>query len=489
MNTQALFSLPAHSIRQRTVAVVSPKGGVGKTTITASLAYEAARLGFNVLVVDASGTGGVSSLMNRPATTHKHATPGGQESERSIADALHENLPAPAYPVDAWTPDPATPWHRGGPAIPGGQVLISPTPPGSSGRMSITDVLAQAGTTAETRLARALDTHAASVDLILIDTPGTDTPSVLSSIFHAAQHIIVPLHLHPQAVETLEQMTTKITTWTMTTGKDVHLLGALPTAVPIPLGDYPAEQDALRHMSDWISQNPSPQITLMTPGIPKNEVFSHAEHYHLPAVQLATTRPDTQGSDLPAALTTTALTMLAAIQKIMDTHPAGTPLFDVQALQEAVSQQAMPSSWREIITGADLGDTRTTGHTEVPTHHTQSATGARATAVQPTPTASHLAPPQETRKKKTVGPYRRARRREDLDTDIRMTVRLEDGFRSQIQHHMDQIEDRTGYMVNFSQFCRAALASYDYQLTRAYADPTDDKLVDLFSFLGPDYHP
>jgi len=254
-------------------------------------------------------------------------------------------------------------------------------------------------------------------------------------------------------------------------------------------GRHARQQDALRHMSDWISQNPSPQITLMTPGIPKNEVFSHAEHYHLPAVQLATTRPDTQGSDLPAALTTTALTMLAAIQKITDTHPAGTPLFDVQALQEAVSQQAMPSSWREIITGADLGDTRTTGHTEVPTHHTQSATGARATAVQPTPTASHLAPPQETRKKKTVGPYRRARRREDLDTDIRMTVRLEDGFRSQIQHHMDQIEDRTGYMVNFSQFCRAALASYDYRLTQAYADPTDDKLVDLFSFLGPDYHP
>lgn len=485
MNTAPLFPLPTHNIRQRTIAIVSPKGGVGKTTITASLAYEAARLGLTVLVVDASGSSGVSSLMNR------HATTNGQQPERSIADALHENLPAPAYPVDSWTPDPATPWHRGGPAIPGGQVLISPTPPVSSGRISITEVLAQAGTTAETRLAKALDTpgNAESIDLILIDTPGTDTPSVLSSIFHAAQHIIIPLHPHPKALETLEQMTTKITTWSITTGKDVHLLGALPTAIPTPLGEHPGEQDTLRHVTDWISHSPCPQSTLMAPGISRHEVFSHAEHYHLPAVQLAPTGPDTQGVDLPAALTKTTLTMLEGLHKSVETHCAGTPLCDVQDLYEAVLTQTMPNSWREIITGTGLGDDHTTGYTTTPTHHAPPATSARTTATQPVPVTEPRVPPQEAGKKKTVGPHRRARRREDLDTDIRMTVRLEDGFRSQIQHHRDQIEDRTGYMVNFSEFCRAALASYVYQLTEAYTDPAGDELADLFSFLGPDYRP
>jgi len=52
--------------RQARILIVAGKGGVGKTTVSASLAVMAARVGLNVLVVQLEGEGSVASALGHP---------------------------------------------------------------------------------------------------------------------------------------------------------------------------------------------------------------------------------------------------------------------------------------------------------------------------------------------------------------------------------------------------------------------------------------
>ena len=49
------------------MVIVAGKGGVGKTTVTATLAVAAARAGRNVLIVEVEGKSGLATAFNRPA--------------------------------------------------------------------------------------------------------------------------------------------------------------------------------------------------------------------------------------------------------------------------------------------------------------------------------------------------------------------------------------------------------------------------------------
>ncbi len=56
----------AHFCSTSRVVIVAGKGGVGKTTVTATLAVAAARAGRNVLIVDVEGKSGLATAFNRP---------------------------------------------------------------------------------------------------------------------------------------------------------------------------------------------------------------------------------------------------------------------------------------------------------------------------------------------------------------------------------------------------------------------------------------
>ena len=57
----------AHFCSTSRVVIVAGKGGVGKTTVTATLAVAAARAGTSVLVVEVEGKSGLASAFGRPA--------------------------------------------------------------------------------------------------------------------------------------------------------------------------------------------------------------------------------------------------------------------------------------------------------------------------------------------------------------------------------------------------------------------------------------
>ena len=48
------------------VIIVAGKGGVGKTTVTATLAVAAARTGMSVLIVEVEGKSGLAAAFDRP---------------------------------------------------------------------------------------------------------------------------------------------------------------------------------------------------------------------------------------------------------------------------------------------------------------------------------------------------------------------------------------------------------------------------------------
>lgn len=55
------------------VVIVAGKGGVGKTTVTATLAVVASRLGLKTLVVEVEGKSGLSDMFGRPPLTYEEA--------------------------------------------------------------------------------------------------------------------------------------------------------------------------------------------------------------------------------------------------------------------------------------------------------------------------------------------------------------------------------------------------------------------------------
>lgn len=86
---------------QSNVVIVAGKGGVGKTTVAATLAVTAASCGLRTLLVDVEGTGSLPALFGRPGrldysvTTLDPSTPGRAEiTGRSVTpdDALVEYL-------------------------------------------------------------------------------------------------------------------------------------------------------------------------------------------------------------------------------------------------------------------------------------------------------------------------------------------------------------------------------------------------------------
>jgi len=70
---------PAQFFAASRVLIVAGKGGVGKSTVSATLARAAARAGLSTLIVEVQGRSGISSLYGRPAFGYDEVVlhPGG----------------------------------------------------------------------------------------------------------------------------------------------------------------------------------------------------------------------------------------------------------------------------------------------------------------------------------------------------------------------------------------------------------------------------
>ena len=160
----------------RVLAVVSQKGGVGKTTTSVNLAAAFARRGLKTLIVDTDPQGAVRYGVG---LRRGHATYGFADyldGERQLREVI---LPT------------ALPWLR---VILAGSVSDATNHTEYQRRVAETNLLGELLRTARERC-----------DIVVVDTPPGLGPVVLR-VLQDSQHAIVPLQTEPLALQTTPQI-------------------------------------------------------------------------------------------------------------------------------------------------------------------------------------------------------------------------------------------------------------------------------------------
>lgn len=160
----------------RVLAVVSQKGGVGKTTTSVNLAAAFARRGLKTLIVDVDPQGAVRYGVG---LRRGHPTYGFADylnGARSLKEII---LPT------------ALPWMR---AILAGSVSESADHSTFLELISETEILRDLLKTARERC-----------DIVVVDTPPGLGP-IVQHVLRASQHVIVPLQCEPLALQTTPQI-------------------------------------------------------------------------------------------------------------------------------------------------------------------------------------------------------------------------------------------------------------------------------------------
>jgi chromosome partitioning protein len=160
----------------RVLAVVSQKGGVGKTTTSVNLAAAFARRGLKTLVVDVDPQGavryGVGLRRGHPTFGFADYLNGG----RSLREII---LPT------------ALPWMR---------VILAGSVSDSADHSTYLDLIAETEI-----LPELLTTARDRCDIVVVDTPPGLGP-VVRRVLQSSQHVVIPLQCEPLALQTTPQI-------------------------------------------------------------------------------------------------------------------------------------------------------------------------------------------------------------------------------------------------------------------------------------------
>jgi chromosome partitioning protein len=182
----------------RVLAVVSQKGGVGKTTTSVNLAAAFARRGMKTLLVDVDPQGAVRFGAGLRRGHPSYGFADYLSGSRALREVL---LPT------------TLPWLR---------VILTGSVTDEADHSQYTTLIARTNVVDEM-----LRTARARCDVVVVDTPPGLGP-IVKRVLNASQHVIIPLQCEPLALQTTPQILRGIQD-VVATNEDLTLDGVLLT--------------------------------------------------------------------------------------------------------------------------------------------------------------------------------------------------------------------------------------------------------------------
>jgi chromosome partitioning protein len=184
----------------RTLAVASPKGGVGKTTVALNLGFALAQRGWRTLLVDTDPQGGIGlSLTKRVAEA------------QGLADYVLAGAALPDVQIRTREPS----------------LSLVPV-----GKIASTDLVRFSEALADGASIDHL-AHEASgdFDVVLVDTPAGLGPITLGAL-RVATHVLAPIQAEPVALRASGSLIDAVT-WLRAKGGNVKIAGVLLTMLQV----------------------------------------------------------------------------------------------------------------------------------------------------------------------------------------------------------------------------------------------------------------
>lgn len=256
------------------IAIASPKGGAGKTTVSLNLALAFAEKGRRTLLVDLDPQGGIGHSLGR-----------GDAQLGGLAELILETTDAPSAVMRTKLPTLSL--------LPRGRLRAIDVP-------AFEDALRTPGV-----LEGALLDTETGIDLVILDTPsglGMPTRAALA----VASHVLVPLQAEPLALRSMGQILEVIEHVRENENPGLQLLGILPTMVA---REKTASLDVL--LTVWNDFG-----AVLETSIPRSDVFLDASAKGLPVGFLAgAPSPEARRFDLLADEIESILMRLGAREK------------------------------------------------------------------------------------------------------------------------------------------------------------------------------
>ena len=254
--------------RNRTLTMSAAKGGVGKTTTNANVAYPLAQFGMRVLLIDLDANGGLSTILG--ALDNGPGTAEFLDSTASKADCVRR--------PDRWQPDTDKPFDEGGALIEGGCVDIIPANVGT------TESVGRSDARSVKRLRRLLnedDFVTGNYDIVLIDIPGADS-AVVDLAMQASGHLILTLHPESQGLRGFSRTVMRARLASEEDSLAFNIIGAVVTKYDRNRMEHRSVMAATRK---FLAEEAGPETPWLGLPVPSRAAVSDSNARQLPLVK------------------------------------------------------------------------------------------------------------------------------------------------------------------------------------------------------------
>lgn len=252
--------------RSHTITMAAAKGGIGKTTANAQVAYPLAQFGMRVLLIDLDANAGLSAILGAIDDG-----PGAVEFLDSPDIAKEECVRRP----EAWQPSTDTPFADGGALIPGGCVDIIPATGG------ISESIGRQDPRSIKRLRRALNDNNFVLDrydLVLVDIPGADSV-VVDMAMQASRNLVLTLLPESQGLRGFSRTVLRAKQAYEEDGLNFNVIGAVTSRYERNRTEH---KDVMRVTRKFLAEQLGPSTLWLGLPVPSRTAISNANRAQRP---------------------------------------------------------------------------------------------------------------------------------------------------------------------------------------------------------------